>query len=151
MKSLAMVAALVLLGCFAPREAWARSCAFSVGSNDQMRYDTTAIKVAPDCKEVVLTLRHTGTMSAKAMGHNWVLVRAPDVQAVAMDGMRASFADSYLKPGDKRVLAHTKVIGGGESTTIRFPTTVLQKGGAYAFFCSFPGHFALMRGTLSFG
>jgi len=131
--------------------AWARSCAISIGSNDQMRFDTTNIRLAADCSDVVLTLRHTGTLSAKAMGHNWVLTRAQDVQAVAMDGMRASFADGYVKPGDARVIAHTQVIGGGESTTVRFSTRGLQQGGAYAFFCSFPGHFALMRGTLSFG
>jgi len=131
--------------------AWARSCAVSIGSNDQMRFDTANLRLAADCSEVVLTLRHTGSLSARAMGHNWVLTRAQDVQAVAMDGMRASFADGYVKPGDTRVIAHTKIIGGGESTTLRFATRALQKGGAYAFFCSFPGHFALMRGTLSFG
>lgn len=131
--------------------AWARSCAISIGSNDQMRFDTANIRVAADCSEIVLTLRHSGTMNAKAMGHNWVLTRAQDVQAVAMDGMRASFAEGYIKPGDARVIAHTQVIGGGETTTIKFPTRQLQKGSAYAFFCSFPGHFALMRGTLSFG
>lgn len=131
--------------------AWARSCAVTIGSDDRMRFDTTDIRLPNDCSEVVLTLRHDGTMSAKAMGHNWVLTRAADVQAVAMDGMRASFAEGYVKPGDARVIARTDVIGGGQSTTVRFATSRLRKGGAYAFFCSFPGHFALMRGTLRFG
>jgi len=149
MKPLIVVLFLVLSSFATP--ALARSCALAIGSNDQMRFDQPVLKVAADCSEVVLTLRHTGTLGAKAMGHNWVLTNAADVQAVAMDGMRASFADSYLKPGDARVLAHTRIIGGGETTTIRFSTRALRKGVAYAYFCSFPGHFALMRGTLSFG
>ena len=68
-----------------------------------------------------------------------------------MAGMRARFEDDYLPTGDARVIAHTKIIGGGQSTTVRFSTKSLQKGAAYSFFCSFPGHFGLMRGTLSFG
>ncbi len=145
--------ALVLLAAslaLAPR-AQARTCAFTIGSNDQMRFDTSVLKVAADCTDVVLTLRHAGTLPAKAMGHNWVLTRTADMQAVAMDGMRARLEDDYLAPGDKRVIAHTKVIGGGQTASVRFSTKALQKGGAYSFFCSFPGHFGLMRGTLSFG
>lgn len=142
---------LLAAGLFAAPHAFARSCAFTVSSNDQMRFDTAVMKVGADCTEVVLTLRHTGTLAAKAMGHNWVLTRTADMQAVAMDGMRARLEDDYLPPGDKRVIAHTKVIGGGQSASVRFSTKALQKGGAYSFFCSFPGHFGLMRGTLSFG
>ncbi len=150
MKSLVALVLLVA-GLMAAPHALARSCAFSVGSNDQMRFDTSTMKVAADCTEVVVTLRHTGTLAAKVMGHNWVLTRTPDMQAVAMDGMRARFEDDYLAPGDKRVIAHTQLIGGGQVASVRFSTKGLQKGGAYSFFCSFPGHFGLMRGTLSFG
>ncbi|MDG2526838.1 azurin [Stenotrophomonas sp. HITSZ_GD] len=142
---------LCLAGLGAASQASARSCAFTVNSNDQMRFDTAALKVAADCTEVVLTLRHTGTLAARAMGHNWVLTRSADMQAVAMAGMRARLEDDYVPPNDPRVIAHTKVIGGGQVATVRFSTRLLQKGGAYSFFCSFPGHFALMRGTLSFG
>jgi len=142
---------VLLMGAGLAPDALARACAFTVNSNDQMRFDTAALKVAADCTEVVLTLRHSGTLSAKAMGHNWVLTRSVDLQAVAVAGMRARFEDDYLAPGDSRVIAHTRIIGGGQSTSVRFPTARLQKGGAYSFFCSFPGHFGLMRGTLSFG
>ena len=43
------------------------------------------------------------------------------------------------------------VIHGGESTTIKFSTSKLQKGGDYTFFCSVPGHWSLMKGKLAFG
>ncbi|HVJ37507.1 MAG TPA: azurin [Stenotrophomonas sp.] len=142
---------LLLIGASAAPEGLARTCTFNVTSNDQMRFDTTALKVGADCAEVVVTLRHTGTLSARAMGHNWVLARSADVQALATDGMRARFEDGYLPPGDARVIAHTPLIGGGQSTRVRFPATRLRKGVAYSFFCSFPGHAGLMRGTLSFG
>lgn len=131
--------------------AMARVCAVSIDSTDQMTFSSREIKLAADCSEVDLTLRHTGKLAATAMGHNWVLTRTADYQPVAMAGMRGTLADSYVPKGDARVLAHTKVIGGGQRTTVRFPTTLLRKGGDYTFFCSFPGHFAMMKGTLTFG
>jgi azurin len=116
-----------------------------------MSFSSKEIKVAGDCSQVKLTLRHTGKLAATAMGHNWVLTKAADYQPVAMAGMRMTLADSYLPKKDPRVLAHTAVIGGGQSTSVTFATTALRKGGDYTFFCSFPGHFAMMKGRFVFG
>jgi len=49
------------------------------------------------------------------------------------------------------VLASTKIIGGGESTTVTFPTSVLKKGGSYMYLCTYPAHNSAMRGVLKFG
>jgi azurin len=38
------------------------------------------------------------------------------------------------------------MIGGGESSTVRFPTTRLEPGTTYSYFCSAPGHFSIMKG-----
>lgn len=149
MKLFAKLALLAL--CLLAPTAWARTCAVTIVGNDQMKFDQGTIKLAADCTEVSLTLKHAGKLAAKVMGHNWVLTRTADFQAVANAGLRARIEDSYLPKDDPRVIAHTPVIGGGETTTITFPTRALEKGGAYTFFCSFPGHWAMMKGTLSFG
>ena len=66
--------------------------------------------------------------------------------------MGAGFANDYVKTGDTRVIAHTKVVGGGaDRPASSFPTSALKKGEAYSFFCTFPGHCALMKGTFKFG
>lgn len=142
---------VLLAGLTLAPAAQARVCAVSIDSTDRMSFSQKEIKVAADCSQVKLTLRHTGTLAATAMGHNWVLTRSADYQPVAMAGMRATLADSYLPKGDKRVLAHTSVIGGGQTTSVTFSTATLAKGGDYTFFCSFPGHFAMMKGKLVFG
>lgn len=144
---------VLLLLCFllfAPA-AWGKTCAVTIDGNDQMKFDKSVIKVAADCTEVSLTLKHSGKMAANVMGHNWVLTKTSDYQAVAAAGMRSTLAASYLPKGDARVIAHTKVIGGGESTTIKFSTAKLAKGGDYTYFCSFPGHATLMHGKFVFG
>ena len=43
------------------------------------------------------------------------------------------------------------MIGGGESTSVTFDVSKIKDGGPYEFFCSFPGHAALMKGTISVG
>jgi len=126
-------------------------CKVEISGNDAMKFDKTEIAVAGDCTQVELTLKHTGKLPAQAMGHNWVLTKTGDVSAVATDGIAAGLANDHVKKGDTRVLAHTKVIGGGQTTSITFPTSALKKGEAYTFFCSFPGHSAIMKGAFKFG
>jgi azurin len=80
------------------------------------------------------------------MGHDWVLTKTADVASVANAGMNAGLVNNYQKPGDSRIVAATKVIGGGESTTVRFSTARLDAGVSYSYFCSAPGHFSIMKG-----
>ncbi len=47
--------------------------------------------------------------------------------------------------------AHAQLPPGDGPTTVSFPTSKLSKGADYTFFCSFPGHWAMMKGTLTFG
>ncbi|MEE2787139.1 MAG: azurin [Myxococcota bacterium] len=113
--------------------------------NDQMKYNLTEIKVAAG-RTIKLNLTHVGKLAAAAMGHNFVLLKSgTDVAAFATKAVSAA-ATGYIPDSDKgSVLAHTKVIGGGESTSIEFPA---PPAGTYDYICSFPGHYAIMRGKL---
>lgn len=145
-------AATLLLGALSlSRLAHADPCQLEINGSDQIQYDKQTLTVPASCKEVTLTLHHTGKLPREAMGHNWVLVAAADFNAVASAGMGAGLANDYVVPGDKRVLAHTKTIGGGQTTSVTFQTSILKPGGDYRYLCTFPGHNALMRGTLKFG
>ena len=126
-------------------------CATVIEGNDAMQYNVGSITVPASCTEFKITLNHPGKMPVAAMGHNVVITTMADMQAVAADGMGAGIAADYVKPGDARVIAHSKVIGGGESTSVSFATSKLKGGGPYEFFCSFPGHSAMMKGTISVG
>ncbi|CAB3715403.1 MULTISPECIES: azurin [Achromobacter] len=129
----------------------AAQCEATVESNDAMQFNVKEIVVDKSCKEFTVNLKHVGKMAKVAMGHNWVLTKEADKQAVATDGMGAGLAQDYVKAGDTRVIAHTKVIGGGESDSVKIDVSKLAAGENYAFFCSFPGHWAMMKGTLKVG
>ncbi len=124
----------------------AGNCQLTVEANDMMQFNARALQVDAGCTEVQLTLRHVGKQEAHVLGHDWVLARTADVGALASAGIAAGFDKGYLPTGDKRVIAATKIVGGGEVTTITFSTANLAAGGDYSFFCSYPGHTSMMRG-----
>ncbi|KAF1048983.1 azurin [Xylophilus sp.] len=128
---------------------FAATCEAVVEANDAMQFNTKDIAVDKSCKQFKLTLRHTGKLPKTAMGHNVLIAKAADLQAVANDGIAAGAAQDYVKAGDARVVAHTKLVGGGESDSVPVPVAKLAPKESYAFFCSFPGHSALMKGTVT--
>lgn len=143
-----LVANVVILaaGLLVSQLALATDCSLTIDSNDAMQFSTDELTVDASCTQVELTLTHSGTLPRNAMGHNWVLSTDADAQAVNQDGMQAGLDNEYVKPGDARVIAYTPVIGGGEKTTITFSIDKLDADGKYTFFCSFPGHFVIMKG-----
>jgi azurin len=149
-KVLAPALLLGALYAFAPL-TYAKTCELAIEGNDAMQFNKQSLAVAADCTEVKLTLKHSGKLPAAAMGHNWVLTETSAFQPVAQAGMTAGLAQNYVPKDDPRVLAHTKVVGGGETTSVTFPTSKLKKGGDYTFFCSVPGHWSIMKGKLTFG
>jgi azurin len=142
---------LAVIALMASFSVAAKTCEVSLDSTDQMKFSVAEVKVDADCTEVKLTLNHTGKLAKNVMGHNWVLSTTADYQPLATDGMKAGAAADYLPAGDARIIAHTRLIGGGESDTITFSTAALKAGGDYTFFCSFPGHWAVMHGKFVFG
>lgn len=149
MKTGRIAALLLLAGLAGP--AMAAQCEAEIEANDAIQFNKKSIEVPKDCKKFTLKLKHSGKLPKASMGHNWVVSKTADVQGVANDGIAAGLDKEYLKPGDARVLAHTKVIGGGESDSVTFDTGWLKPDGDYTYFCSFPGHSTAMRGKLTLG
>ena len=126
----------------------AGNCATTVESNDNMQFNTKDIQVSKACKEFTITLKHTGTQPKSGMGHNIVISKAEDMDGVLKDGATAGADADYVKAGDARIVGHTKLIGGGEEASVTVDPAKLANG-SYKFYCSFPGHGALMNGTVT--
>lgn len=114
-----------------------------ISGNDAMQYDKKELR-AKAGQKVILTLKHTGKQGKDVMGHNVVILKkGVDMVAFAEKAMQARETDYFPESEADKVIAHTKMIGGGESTTIEF--TAPAKG-TYTFLCSFPGHYGMMNG-----
>lgn len=116
----------------------------TIEGNDQMQFNMKEIRVKAG-QTVKLTLKHVGKMEKAVMGHNWALL-TQDADVATVGQASASAADTDYIPADMtdKFIVHTKMLGGGESDTIEFEAPA---PGAYTFMCTFPGHYALMKGT----
>lgn len=124
-------------------------CSFDIEVGDGLTFSMKEMNITSDCEEITVNLKHIGKLGKSVMGHNWVLSRASDVAELAQKGIAAGLDNDYLPTNDDRILAATKIIGGGEETIISFDPSLLSKNEKYIYFCSFPGHSFVMKGALS--
>lgn len=113
-----------------------------ITANDFMKYNLNEIR-AKSGQKVKLTLRHIGTQEVRVMGHNVVILKqGVDIAKFAAKAASAKDND-YIPVDTDEVIANTKMIGGKQTTSIEFTA---PEPGTYDFICSFPAHFAMMKG-----
>ena len=117
----------------------------TVSGNDQMQFDKKELRIKSGAR-VRLTLKHTGKAPATTMGHNLVLLKAGTDVAQFATRAAAARTTAFIPASEKdSVIAHTRVLGGGEEDTIEFDAPA---AGTYDYLCTFPGHYVIMRGKL---
>ena len=130
------------------QHASAKEAKIELTGNDQMQYNIKTFEVT-EGQKVVLSFKHIGQLPAVAMGHNVVILAAgAGVPAFATKCAPAK-ANGYIpldEESKKQMIAHTKLLGGGEADEITFTAPA---AGDYPFICSFPGHFAIMQGVMT--
>ena len=137
-----ILASLAFLGALTVR---AQDAEVKITGNDAMQYDIKAFEVKPGQK-----VTNIGKLPKVAMGHNvTVLNKGSDKQAFAMEAIKFA-ANDYIPtsaPFKDQIIAHTKILGPGESESIEF--TAPAEAGEYPFLCTIPGHFAVMNGIMT--
>ena len=119
----------------------------TITGNDTMQFDTKEFSVKSG-EKVEIEFKNIGKLPKIAMGHNLVILKKGISslkfgQKVMSLGANATNA---LPDGSMEdVIAATELLGPGESETISFTA---PEAGDYQFVCSFPGHFAMMRGIM---
>lgn len=112
-----------------------------ISGNDQLQFNKSVLSATAG-QEVTLVLTHSGKMAKAVMGHNWVLLKqGTDITMFATKAISAA-ENEYIPEGDEAI-AYTSLIGGGESTSVTFTAPA---AGTYDFICTFPGHYAAMKG-----
>ncbi|MEM1121836.1 MAG: azurin [Bacteroidota bacterium] len=113
-----------------------------ISGDDGMRYDKKELRVKAGTR-VELTLKHSGKVGASVMGHNVVILQPDvDMSEFCQEAMMAR-KNEYIPEGVEGVIAHTAMIGGGQTSTVLFDA---PEKGTYNFLCTFPGHFTFMNG-----
>ena len=119
----------------------------TIAGNDLMKYDKTEIE-AKAGQTVAITLKNIGALPKEAMGHNVVVLKpGTDIIKFAIGGI-ANKAGGYLPTEASlaaQIVANTKILGPKEEETIVFK---IDAAGDYPYLCTFPGHFAVMKGVI---
>ena len=120
--------------------------ALALSGNDMMQFDKNEL-MAKAGEKITLTFRHVGQLDKRVMGHNFVLLKPEtDITGFANEAAAAGESADWIPNDGVQVIAHTKMLGGGQTDVISFDA---PEPGVYDFICSFPGHSAMMRGTLT--
>ncbi len=94
-------------------------------------------------QEVRLVFKNEATVTG--MLHNVViLTNEAAIDRVGMAAIQA--AQSEYIPEDDAILFHTPLADAGETVEVTF---IAPTPGQYAYTCTFPGHYVLMRGVLN--
>lgn len=137
----AAVLATVTPAAAAPREV-------KITANDQMQYSVKKIDAKPG-EELKIVLTAISSVPKTEMSHNWILLaKTANADGFVMAAAMAR-ATEYIPAAKKdQILAHTKLVGGGETVEVTFKAPT--EPGNYTYLCSFPGHFAAgMKGVLA--
>ena len=114
-------------------------------ANENMRYDRELFRVRAG-KKISLIFKNTGAKSAASMAHNVVVLKSGVDIADFADVSHNAKAEQYVPASlDSLIIAHTRLVGGGDSDQVEF---IIPKPGVYDFICSFPGHWGTMQGKI---
>jgi len=80
------------------------------------------------------------------MSHNVVILKPGIDLADFADAARNAQNEQYIPSSlASLMIAHTKLIAGGQSDQVEF---TMSQAGVYPFICSFPGHWGSMQGKI---
>ena len=120
----------------------------TITGNDTMQFDIKSFNASAG-SDFKLTFKNTGKLPKIAMGHNLVILKK-GISAIKFGQkvMAAGGSATNALPESVMddVLVATKLLGPGESEVLNFKVP-LEKG-PYQYVCTFPGHFAMMRGVM---
>ncbi len=117
----------------------------NIDGTDTMMYSKNSFEVK-NGQKVKLTLMNIGKLPKVAMGHNIVILKnSVDLVKFCNEAVKFPTNEYFPKGREKDVIARTKLLGPGEDDTIYFTA---PEPGTYEYVCTFPGHFALMKGKM---
>ena len=141
---------LILITLILPfNPTFASDCSIKITGSDMMKYDLQEINIPSKCNSFEITLNHGGKLPVSAMGHNIVITEESNFMPVAqLINMDNGIENGYLPVSDK-ILFRSDMIGGGESTSLTVDLSKLDGTKSHIYFCSFPGHWASMKGKIN--
>ena len=128
--------------------AFASNCEIKIEGSDMMKYDVAEITLDTSCEQTNISLKHAGKLPINAMGHNVVIVEEKNLSKITQQINFSLGVEKGYLPESEDIIFISAMVGGEDTTELEIDMSKLDKTKSYVFFCSFPGHWALMRGKI---
>ena len=139
---------IILLSLLVFSSNLSAACSLEMSSGDLLKFNKRKVIIDSSCSKFTIYFKHEGEMSAKIFGHNVVVVKTMNFDKVKSKiDMKLGEESGYL-PDMPEIIAKTRIVGGGAKTSVTIDATKLSKDSEYMFFCSFPGHYGAMQGSV---
>jgi azurin len=141
MRSIALL--ILTLTAFSAVSYAGQTTKLALGTQgSDIAFDKTKLTAKKGAVEITFTNQSTpDTM----MAHNLVILKpGTKIDDIAQASIAAGAAKNYVADSPA-ILAHTAMLDAGKSEKI----VLTLDTGVYPYFCSYPGHAALMKGTLT--
>lgn len=127
----------------------AGSCSISLEGNTMMQYSSNTIEVDSSCSEFVIKFKNVSTVAKEYGGHNVIVSKDSDFGALTslVDPTVHSAENGYL-PNSSKLIAKSPIIGPNETYDVKIDVSKLNSSEKYVYWCSFTGHWGVMKGNL---
>ena len=130
------------------KSVFASNCEIKIEGSDMMKYDVAEITLDTSCDQTKISLKHAGKLPINVMGHNVVIVEEKNLSKITQQINFSLGVEKGYLPESEDIIFISAMVGGGETTEMEIDMSKFDKTKSYVFFCSFPGHWALMRGKI---
>lgn len=143
-----------------PKEKKKYECSMLIFGTDRMQFVDSKdkmvreIKVPHSCKKFTFKFSYKGTMSSTIMGHNIIVTEESHRDVVSSNALKQGKKNNYLPDNSVNshvIAASTKTLGGGaqdfHKEDIIVTMSKVDPNKKYTYFCSFPGHSLMMKGS----
>ena len=127
----------------------ADNCSLDIEANGMMQFSTDSIVIDSSCSSYDINLKNTGTLDVALAGHNIVISKKNDFEYLTSIVNPSNGIDEGYLPKDGKVIYKTKFLGPNETITLNIDPNKFSSNEEYTFWCSFLGHWGVMKGTLS--
>ena len=128
----------------------ASNCSFELEGNKMMQFSTSTINIDKTCSSFTIKFKNTSDLPIDLAGHNVVVSKSSDFDnLITLIDPANGINQGYLPPSPA-VVGKTPLLGPDETYDLVIDLNKLDISQQYVYWCSFPGHYGIMKGNLVF-
>ncbi|NSW74083.1 azurin [bacterium] len=131
-------------------DAFASNCSFDLEGNKMMQFSASTINIDKTCSSFTIKFKNTSDLPIDLAGHNVVVSKSSDFDnLITLIDPANGINQGYLPPSPA-VVGKTPLLGPNETYDLVIDLNKLDLSQQYVYWCSFPGHYGIMKGNLVF-